>query len=139
MELDLGTAQQFLAAQPFSVLLGAELTACSPEATVLVVPLEEKHLQQNGVVHGGVLAYAADNALTFAAGAAVGPEVMTAEVKINYLAGARGRQLEARAWVVKAGKRQVTVRCDIYDVDGDTSRLCAAAQGTIARVEGKLQ
>lgn len=135
MELDLEAAQQFLAAQSLSVLLGAEIVEFSPEQTVLVVPIREQHLQQNGFAHGGLVAYAADNAITFAAGAAVGPNVLTAEMKVNYVAGARGAQLEARATVVNAGKRLVTVRCDVFDVDGDTSRLCAVAQGTVARVE----
>lgn len=135
MEFDLEAARQALAAQSFSVLLGAEVVEFSPERTVLVVPLREEHRQQNGLAHGGLVAYAADNAITFAAGAAVGPNVLTAEMKVNYVAGARGSHLEARATVVNAGRRLVTVRCDVFDVDEDEPRLCAVAQGTVARVE----
>ena len=58
--------QAFLALQPFSVLIGAELHALSPGHCELQLPITEKILQLNGFVHGGVISYAADNALTYA-------------------------------------------------------------------------
>lgn len=131
-ELDLDVARQILAAQPFSRLLGAELTDFGDGRAELVVALDQRLRQQDGVAHGGVIAYAADNALTFAAGSAVGPAVWTAEMKVNYLRGARGEELIARAEVVHAGSRLVVARCDLFDRAGGDERRCAAAQGTIA-------
>jgi acyl-coenzyme A thioesterase PaaI-like protein len=58
--------QAFLALQPFSVLIGAELHALSPGHCELQFPIAEKILQQSGLVRGGVISYAADNALTYA-------------------------------------------------------------------------
>lgn len=132
-DLDHHSARAVLAAQSFSALLGARLERFGDGRAELVVPIDERLRQQDGVAHGGVVAYAADNALTFAAGSAVGPAVWTAEVKVNYLRGVRGRELVARAEVVHAGSRLVVARCDLFDraVDGG-ERLCAAAQGTIA-------
>jgi hypothetical protein len=43
-----------------------------------------------GFAHGGLLGYAADNALTFAAGAIAGPDVLTAGYTINALAPVLG-------------------------------------------------
>jgi uncharacterized protein (TIGR00369 family) len=83
-------------------------------------------------VHGGVLSYLADNALTFAGGSLLGPAIVTSEYKINYLRPAMGERLIARATVLHAGKHQAVCRCDISVVNADKETLCAAAQGTIS-------
>lgn len=128
-------AQQVLAAQPFSVLLGAELTAFGTEGAELRVPVPAQVRQQHGYAHGGLIAYAADNVVTFAAGAIAGAGVLTAELTINYVAPARGGELVARASVAHPGSRLVVTRCEVFDVDDDGSeRLCALAQGTVARL-----
>ena len=57
-----------LKSQPFSALIGAKLTSLSEGKAVLEVPIREELRQQNGYVHGGVISYIADNALTFANG-----------------------------------------------------------------------
>jgi uncharacterized protein (TIGR00369 family) len=92
-------------------------------------------LQQHGFVHGGVLSYLADNALTFAGGSVLG-DAVTAEFKINYLRPAKDAdQLLAVATVVGSGKTQAVCRCDVFAVQAGERRLCAAAQGTIRKVE----
>lgn len=132
--INLEFGRKVLEQQPFSVLLGAQLTVFEPGRAELVIPLQPEHLQQNGFVHGGVLSYAADNALTFAGGSALGPQVVTSEYKINYLRPANGDRLVARASVVYAGKTQAVCRCDIFAVKERQENLCATAQGTIARL-----
>lgn len=77
--------QQVLATQPFSVLVGAELTGFSEGSAELKVPIREDLKQQHGFLHGGVISYAADNALTYVGGSVLGPAVVTSEYKINYL------------------------------------------------------
>ena len=128
-------ARQILRNQPFSGLVGAKLAVFSEKEAVIEVPIKEELLQQNGFVHGGVVSYAADNALTFAGGAALGPSVLTSEYKINYLKPARGELLRARAEVIHASKRQAVCRCETFVVEGDSEKLCAVAQGTIVAVE----
>lgn len=123
-----------LAAQPFSVLLGTELVALAPDHTELQLPLRADHLQQHGFAHGGVVSYLADNALTFAGGIALSGQIVTAEMKINYLRPAVGERLIARAGVIGSGRSQAVVRCDVFAVKDGEEKLCAAAQGTIAAV-----
>lgn len=135
MPLSLNTAQQVLHAQPFSRLLGAELVRFSAEGIELRVPISEELKQQHGFVHGGVISYAADNALTFAGGFALGPSVVTSEFKVNFVRPAMGHTLIARAVVVHAGRKQAVCRCDVLSLDGDTEVLCAVAQGTISSLE----
>jgi uncharacterized protein (TIGR00369 family) len=131
--LDLELARGVLAAQPFSVLIGARLDQFGDGSAEIVIPLGEQLRQQHGSAHGGLLSYAADTAITFAAGSAAGATVLTAEMKINYLRPATGTELVARASVVHAGSLLVIVRCDILDRGEDGEKLCAVAQGTIAR------
>ncbi|MFF8606058.1 PaaI family thioesterase [Streptomyces sp. NPDC015346] len=131
-DLDLALARKVLDAQPFSRLLGARITAFGEGGATLEIPLREELRQQNGFVHGGVLSYAADNALTFAAGTALGGAVLTAGFSIQYVRPALGVTLLARAEVVHAGRRQAVVRCDLLTVDAEGAEtLCAVAQGTV--------
>ncbi|MEU5841670.1 PaaI family thioesterase [Rhodococcus sp. NPDC047139] len=132
--LTLDDARKVLASQPFSVLLGARLAELGPGRAVLEIPLVPELLQQFGFAHGGVLAYAADNALTFAAGTALGPSIVTTGMTLDYLRPAGGTHLRAVATVVSGSRRQALCRCEIYAVAEDsTQQLCAAAQGS-ARV-----
>ncbi|HEU5198128.1 MAG TPA: PaaI family thioesterase [Ktedonobacterales bacterium] len=136
MEMSLALGQQVLAAQPFSVLLGAQLTVFSEERTEVLLALQPTFLQQNRFAHGGILSYMADTALTFMAGAALGPAILTAEYKINYIKPARGERLIARASVIAATKRQAVCRCDIFTATGDNEYLCATALGTSRATTG---
>jgi uncharacterized protein (TIGR00369 family) len=123
--------RKVLAQQPFSVLLGAELTAFSRGKAELRVPVRDELRQQNGFLHGGVVSYAADNALTYAGGGAMQGPVVTSEFKINYVRPAIGEWLIARAECVYAGKSQAVCRCDLFVVKNGEEKLCATAQGTI--------
>jgi uncharacterized protein (TIGR00369 family) len=123
-----------LASQPFSTLIGAELTAFAEGHAELRIPIRDSLKQQHGFIHGGVISYAADNALTFAGGSVLGAGVVTSEFKINYLRPAMGECLIARAHVIHAGKNQAVCRCDVFSAEGQEERLCATAQGTIVRI-----
>lgn len=126
--------RQVLQQQAFSRLLGAELDHFEPGAATLRLPLRPDLLQQHGIVHGGVLSYLADNALTYAGGSVLG-DCVTAEYKLNYLRPARddAQALVAEAVVLGHGRNQAVCRCEVYAVQGDERTLCAAAQGTISR------
>ena len=130
----LDPGRKILASQPFSVFLGAELTGLSAGAAELRIPIRPEFGQQHGFVHGGVVSYAADNALTFAGGSVLGTGVVTSEFKINYLRPARGELLVARATVVHQGKRQAVCRCEVYALENGNEAPCAIAQGTIVRL-----
>ena len=126
-------ARKVLEAQPFSALLGARLTTFGEGEATLELDIRQDLLQQNGYLHGGVLGYAADNTLTFAAGTVVGAGVLTTGFTIDYLRPATGTTLRAHAQVVRPGRSRVVCRCDLFVVDAEgTQTLCAVAQGTIA-------
>ncbi len=129
----LALGRRILAEQPFSTLLGAELTAFESGRAELRLPIRHELKQQFGFVHGGAVSYLADNALTYAGGSVMpGQAVVTSEFKINYLRPAQGDALLARASVIHAGKTQIVCRCDVFAITGPEEKLCATAQGTIA-------
>jgi uncharacterized protein (TIGR00369 family) len=104
--LDLAMAQKVLDSQPFSRLLGARITAFADGRAVLEVDIREELRQQNGYLHGGVLAYAADNSITFAAGTTLGPAVLTSGFSVQYIRPATGVTLVAgRPWCTAAAVR----------------------------------
>lgn len=133
----LAFGRQALASQPFSQLLGAELTALQPGVVELQLPLTTQLQQQHGFAHGGVLSYLADNALTFAGGTAMRVPVVTAEFKINYLRPGVGERLIARARAVHVGRSQTVCSCEVFALLDGAEKLCAIAQGTIAALPEK--
>lgn len=131
-ELTLEDARQVLAAQPFSLLLGTRITAFGSGSATLELDVRDDLRQQDGFLHGGVLAYAADNAITFAGGSALGPAVLTGGFTISYLRPAVGVVLRAQATVAHAGGRQATSTCELSVLDdAGAATLCAIAQGTV--------
>ena len=125
--------ERVLAAQPFSAFMGAELISFVPGEVEMALPLRPEFTQHHGVVHGGVISYLADSAITFAGGSALGPDVLTAEYKINYVKPGQGDRLIVRATVLAAGSRQAVCRCDVFALRDGREYLCATAQGTIMK------
>ncbi|NZA25032.1 PaaI family thioesterase [Luteimonas sp. SJ-92] len=128
--------RRVLREQPFSVLLGTTLEVFEPGRAVLALRVRDELKQQHGFVHGGVVGYLADNALTYAGGSVLGDSV-TSEYKINYLRPALGERLLARAEVLSSGKRQAVCRCEVFAAIDGEERLVAVAQGTIIKAEPK--
>jgi uncharacterized protein (TIGR00369 family) len=124
-------AQQVLKAQAFSAHVGAELIQFGDGVAVVSVPFREELTQQNGFLHGGILAFAVDNAVTFAAGTVLGKEVLTSGISVTYLRPAKSA-IRAVATVVGSTRRQAVVRCEIYDAEG---KLVASGQGTISTID----
>lgn len=120
--------------QPFSALLGTELKTFEPGTAELSLAVRDELKQQHGFVHGGVVSYLADNALTYAGGSVLGDSV-TSEYKINYLRPALGQTLIARATVISAGKKQAVCNCQVLAINDAEERVVAVAQGTITKVD----
>lgn len=128
--------KKILKNQPFSALLGTELEVFESGTVVLSLAIRPELKQQHGFVHGGVLSYLADNALTYAGGSVLGDSV-TSEYKINYLRPAIGDKLLAKATVVSSGRNQAVCQCNVIAVGEAGERTVAVAQGTINKVDSK--
>jgi acyl-coenzyme A thioesterase PaaI-like protein len=74
-QIDLARACQVLAAQPFSVMLGAKVLAIDLDHAEMAVPIGANVRQHDGIAHGRLIAFLADAAVTFAAGSVCGGSV----------------------------------------------------------------
>ncbi len=126
--------KNILKSQPFSQLLGAELSHFEEGRAELILPIKDELKQQHGFVHGGVVSYLADNCLTYAGGSVLG-DCVTSEYKINYARPAIGETLIARATLISSGKRQAVCECKVYATTKGSEKLVAAAQGTVSKIE----
>lgn len=119
----------------FSRFLGVELTRFESGTVEISLALRPDLTQHHGYAHGAVVGSLADTVSAWAAATVVG-DVVTAEYKLNFLAPARGESLWARGEVLRAGRRQVVVRADVYARDGGRDTLVAAALATVSPVGG---
>jgi uncharacterized protein (TIGR00369 family) len=100
---------------PFNRALRFELLNRGDGSASITLPIESWFLQENGVVHGGIIASVADTAAVYALiGRVEKSEQMTGvEFKINFLRSATfdGGPITARATAVRSG-RTIGV-CDV--------------------------
>jgi uncharacterized protein (TIGR00369 family) len=129
-----------LEGQGFTKLVGAEVVSVEPGSLTMAVNRRPDLLQQNGLFHGGVIAYLIDNASTAAAATVLnGAErsVLTAEYKLNFVAPSTGDRLTCRAEVVKPGRTLTVVEAKVFcRIDG-AEKLVAVGLATIANVGAK--
>jgi acyl-CoA thioesterase len=104
-------------------------------AVVAFLEVDDRHLNPNGIVHGGVVFTLADTAMGRATMAVLGDGQICAsiEVSVRYLRPIPGGRLVATASVLRAGRRIVHLECGIT-VDGD-DRPVAVLQGSFAVLE----
>jgi uncharacterized protein (TIGR00369 family) len=124
--------REAFALQGFMRQLGARLTSLGPGRAEVRVSFDPALTQHHGSFHAGVSAAIADTACGFAAHTlmAATSSVVSVEYKINLLAPARGKELIARARVVRAGKTLKVCAADVYVVD-EAETLCATMLGTM--------
>ncbi|WP_433824691.1 patatin-like phospholipase family protein [Actinoplanes sp. CA-015351] len=136
MTPSLAVAQRVLADQSVTRMLGTRLVSFGEGSAVVELDIRPEITNHRGAVHGGILAYAADTALAFAGGAALGPDVVTSGLSIDYLAPAQGQVLRAHGMVLNTTGRRAACRCELHAVAEDGSAvLVAVAQGTIVAPE----
>lgn len=103
---------------------GFEVTEAEPGRAVVRLPVQEHHLNTQGVAHGGVIAALVDTAVGCAVrGLRSEDEVrvqpnMTSDLHVSYLAAANGAELFAEARVTKPGRTLNFVEVDVRDEDG---------------------
>jgi uncharacterized protein (TIGR00369 family) len=128
-------AQEVFDGQAFSKLIGARLRTFGEGVAVVDVPHRPELLQQHNFLHGGVLAYAIDNSITFAAGTVLGTNILTAGLSIVYLRPAAAA-ISATATVIGRTRRQAVVQCEVHSRDADGNDvLVATGQGTATTIE----
>ena len=115
----------------FSSFLQLEPVRCWEGLAEIEMEVRPEMTQHHGFAHGAIVGLMADNACAWAASSAVG-DVVTGSYTINFLAPAKGNRLRSKGEVVKAGKRQVVVRAEVWSQSENADDiLVAVAQATI--------
>ena len=122
-----------LSTVPFAILLGIKLDSVEAGRATLSLPIREDFKQNNGVVHGGVIAALIDSATAFAILPLLEPDerTTTVDLTISYLRPLVSGTMVATARVVREGHRLIVVSADLTD---STGNLAATALSTYIRL-----
>jgi uncharacterized protein (TIGR00369 family) len=105
----------FVPASPFAAAAGIEIVTLAPDEAELGMPFSEKLATRGDLVHGGAIATLIDTAAMAASWSTDEipdpPRGTTVTLNVSFVAGARGKDLVARARVVKRGA--TICHCDV--------------------------
>lgn len=121
---------------PFNRWAGFEVVSAVPGEVELRMAWREEAGQYTGFLHAGLVAALIDTACGFAAHTKVGM-VLASHFSVSCLAPATGRAFIASARVVKAGKRQIFTRADLFaEAETGDRRLVATGETILMKAEG---
>jgi uncharacterized protein (TIGR00369 family) len=123
----LGALRARLASSPFHTWAGMEVVEAAPGQVSVEMRVEERHVNLQGFVHGGMLAILADTACGLSIRSALEPGRLhvTADLDIHFLAPASPGRVLGRGTAVKVGHSLAFAEASIED---DQGRLLARAQ-----------
>ncbi|WP_439124147.1 PaaI family thioesterase [Marivita sp.] len=123
--------------QSMMATLGAQLVETGDGTATITAPILPGAMQQQGFGHAGLTFSIGDSAAGYAALTIIpeNQEVVTAEIKINLIAPAKGDRLIARGRVIKPGRRLIVVTSDVYSETEGTERHIACLMGTMVPVD----
>ncbi len=118
----------------FNGHVGIEFVDAGKGFAKLRLPIRDEILQPTGVVHGGAVCTLADVTAGVAAHVSYPPgtEIVTVEIKVNFIAGLREGVLLSEAKSLHIGRR--TSVWEIH-IDHDSGRHVAFASGTFMVVK----
>jgi acyl-CoA thioesterase len=122
-----------LSAVPFAGLLGIKAVSVEAGRATLSLQIRDDFKQNNGVVHGGVVAALIDSATAFAILPLLEADerTTTVDLTISYLRPLVSGTMAATARVVREGRRLIVVSADLFD---ETGNLAATALSTYIRL-----
>jgi uncharacterized protein (TIGR00369 family) len=120
--------------------MGIQLTQIGDEYCETILIPSERHRQQHGLIHAGVLATMADHTSGCAARGAVSldQDVVSVEFKINFLRPAIADRLRCRGRVLRAGRMLVVCEAEIFAEKQSEEKLVSKAMVTLAVKRGQL-
>ena len=122
-----------VAPPPITEMIGFSLVSVERGRATVELPVDERHVNPFGNVHGGLICDIADAAMGAAYHSTLTDEEIcsTLELKISFLRPAPRSRLRAEGQVIKAGKSIGFLECDVTDAEGN---LIARATSTLMRI-----
>ncbi|MDN7228832.1 PaaI family thioesterase [Planococcus liqunii] len=116
--------------QPFDEFLDMSYERISENSVKVTLPIQPLFVNSVGVIHGGVIATLADVALcnTVAPDVDGKQKVVTVDLNVTFLKGAKSEFLTARAFAVKEGRNITHADCIIHD---DQDHVVAKARAIL--------
>lgn len=114
----------------FNRWVGIEVVSAANGQSELAVRWKEDLGQYAGYLHAGIIAGLLDTACGFAAATIVG-NVLASHCSMNCMAPAVGSSFVVTAEVIRAGKRQVFTRADLFAFSDETTARHVATGETI--------
>jgi len=117
---------------PFGKLLGLKLEKIKPGEATLALEIRHDFMQNNGVVHGGVIASLIDSTTAFSIIPLLAEQerITTIDLTINYLRPLVSGKITATAKVLREGGRVIVTSAEVFDTDGN---LASTALSTYLR------
>ena len=117
--------------QGFLKLLGVELERVEKGSVTLSCRKREDLLQQQGLVHAGVVTTIADVACGYTALSVMpeGYEVLSVEFKVNMLRPPLAEKMVATGHIIKAGRKLIITEAEV--VDEATGKMIAKITATM--------
>ena len=139
-ELDprkLERARKAFAAVPYARFLGLELGEVGPGEVSIHLDVRDELKQNQGVVHGGVIASLIDTASAFAVltQIEIDESVTTTDLTIHYLRPITIGRMTATARIIRGGRRLFVLTVDLHSA---TNALVATAVTTYIKIDRNL-
>lgn len=134
-DLSRGELESLLSEDRMTRDLGVEFVELEPERVVATMPIDERHLQPFGYLHGGVSVVLAESVASIGAflNCPPGKAAFGSEINASHLRPKRaGGVLTATGMPVHAGRRNQVWQVQLEDEDG---KAVCAARCTIAIVD----
>ncbi|PJJ66459.1 PaaI family thioesterase [Chryseobacterium geocarposphaerae] len=127
---------------PISKTLGIQIVEAGlGTATVQINATKEKHSNQQGTIHGGLLCELADAAIGTAHSTVIqeGETFTSVELKVNFYRPVFEDILTATASPLHSGKNLSHYQCDIFRSDGKKAAMITSTVMTLRGDEAKVR
>lgn len=117
----------------FARLLGLEIVELRRGEAAVAMPVRTELTRMSGIVHGGAIASLMDSAAAFAVLTLLGPaeQTVTVDLTLHFLRPVSEGRIEARARVMRAGRRVCTVS---IEATAETGKVVATALTSYLRI-----
>jgi acyl-CoA thioesterase len=114
--------------QAYCKLLGIEVINISKGTSQLILRFNKNQLNQNNIIHGGIISSLADSAAAVALLSSIekGKNISTIELKINFIRSVKKDSLIADAKIIHKGSKISVVDIDIKNQEEHLIAKCLA-------------
>jgi uncharacterized protein (TIGR00369 family) len=131
----LAALKQINSTSAFNRWAGFDVTRAERgEAEITMAFREADMAQYAGFLHAGLIGALLDTVCGFAAGTVAG-NVLASHFSVNCLAPSVGEVFIARGRVIKAGKKQVFARAELFAQSGDQLKLVATGDAILVPIQ----